>query len=160
MKKFISDIYWFIIWMFLLGIFIFLIIIRNALDLLVIKIVYYCAYCLMLSSVHEIGHYIVAKLCCIPIYKVGFGFYKFFPRAYIKVDLKNISTKAVILFYMGGVLSTFILIIIIVLNIMLFKYRVFDLLFISAISIVINMLPLYKSDGYYIMKIMYIKKIL
>ena len=156
MRKNFKDKYGFVICMFFSGI--VFIISYNGLDLLGIKIVYYCAYCLILSCTHEMGHYIMAKLCNIPICKVGFELYKFFPRAYIKVDLKNSSAKTIIFFYLGGVLGTFILNLCIVLNIVLFKCNIFDLLSISTISIVINMIPIYKSDGYYIVKTLFQNK--
>ncbi|MBQ7429500.1 MAG: hypothetical protein IJV29_19035 [Butyrivibrio sp.] len=108
--------------------------------------------CMSVSCIHEIGHFFSALICKIPIYGMGFEFRWIIPRAYTKVNLKGISKNRIILFYLGGIIGTGILLIILFLFNEICMIDTTYIQMIAFLSIMINLIPIYKNDGYYIMK--------
>lgn len=116
-------------------------------DNIVIRIISIVLGCIMVSAIHEMGHCLAAFITKIPVYDVGIELYGFIPRGYTKVNLEKASKTSIIAFFAGGSICTlFLFFITLVFN----SYHFIQL--IALFSTVINIIPLYKNDGYYILR--------
>lgn len=108
--------------------------------------------CLIVSCIHEIGHFFTAMINKIPICGMGFELRWIVLRAYTKVNLKGVSKSKIIFFYLGGTIGTGILLLILILLNVIYKIDFEYVKVIAFSSIMINIIPIYKNDGYYILK--------
>jgi|TARA_B110000967_G_scaffold93239_1_gene95824 putative peptide zinc metalloprotease protein len=101
---------------------------------------------------HELGHIIAAKSLKLKIPEIGVGIFFIFPVLY--VDLNNIwilSKEKRVIINLGGVYFQSLLGIIFILLFELFNYEIFRTLFsINFFIIIINLIPIFKLDGYWL----------